>query len=43
MKCSSNIKQKQPRSAKRKVVEDSDIETSSDYDVKEDSDESNNM
>ena len=43
MKRSSNVKQKQPPSKKRKVVEDSDIEISSDYDMNEDSTESNSM
>ena len=43
MKRSSNVKQKQHPFKKRKVVEDSDIEISSDDDINEDSDESNNM
>ena len=43
MKRSSNVKQKQHPFKKRKVVEDSDIEISSDDDTNEDSDESNNM
>ena len=42
MKRSSNVKQK-PSSKKRKVVEDSAIKISSDYDMNEDSDESNNI
>ena len=43
MKRSSNVKQKQPSSKKRKVVEESDIEISSNYDMNEDSAESSNM
>ena len=43
MKHSSNVKQKQPPSKKRKVVEHSDIEISSDYDMNQGSDESNHM
>ena len=42
MKRSSNVKQK-PSSKKRKVVEDSAIKISSDYDMNADSDESNNI
>ena len=43
MKRSSNVKQEQPSSKKRKVVEESDIEISSNYDMNEDSAESSNM
>ena len=42
MKRSSNVKQK-PSSKKREVVEDSAIKISSDYDMNEASDESNNI
>ena len=41
MKRSSNVKQKP--SSKKRVVEDSAIKISSDYDMNEDSDESNNI
>ena len=43
MKRSSNVKQTQPPSKKRKVVEHSDIEMSRDDDINEDSNENNNM
>ena len=40
---SSNVKPKQPPSKKRKIVEDFDIEISTDDDINEDSDGRNNM